>query len=223
MRIAPRFNGPPGSANGGIAAGRLAAYVGAPVVEVTLRRPPPLGVDLRVDASGGTARLLDGDLLVAEAVPCADALDAGEPVDVDTARAAAATYPGLVAHPFPTCFVCGPDRPDGMRLFAGPVGEGRSAAVWTPADDDPVLVWAALDCPGGWSADLPGRPLVLGRMAVERSGSPVVGEPHVVTGWTTGADGRKVHTGTALRGADGSIVAVARATWLAVDSATLGQ
>ena len=65
MRIAARFNGPPGSANGGVTAGRLAAYVGAAAVEVTLRRPPPLGVDLRVDASGGTARLLDGDVLVA--------------------------------------------------------------------------------------------------------------------------------------------------------------
>jgi hypothetical protein len=221
MRIAPRFNGPPGSANGGIAAGRLAAYVGAPVVQVTLRRPPPLGVDLRVDASAGTARLLDGELLVAEAAPCSDELDAGQPVDVETARAAAASYRGLVDHPFPTCFVCGPDNPDGMRLFPGPVGEGRSAAVWTPADDDPVMVWAALDCPGGWSADLPGRPLVLGRMAVARSGSPVVGEAHVVTGWITGEDGRKVHTGTALRGPDGTVVAVARATWLAVDPASL--
>ena len=225
MRIAARYNGPPGSANGGVAAGRLAAYVGASVVQVTLRRPPPLGVDLRVDASGGTARLLDGDLLVAEAVPAPDPLeperDAGEPVDLETARAAAAAYAGLVAHPFPTCFVCGPDNPDGLRLFPGPVGEGRSAAVWTPADDDPVLVWAALDCPGGWSADLPGRPLVLGRMAVARAGTPTVGEPHVVTGWVTGEDGRKVHTGTALRTADGAVVAVARATWLAVDPAGL--
>jgi hypothetical protein len=222
MRIAARYNGPPGSANGGITAGRLAAYVGAPVVEVTLRRPPPLGVDLRVDSSGGTARLLHGELLVAEAVPCADEPPAGEPVDLDTARAAAASYAGLVDHPFPTCFVCGPDRPDGMRLLPGPVGEGRSAAVWTPVDDDPVLVWAALDCPGGWSADLPGRPLVLGRMAVARHTSPLVGEPHVVTGWVLGEDGRKVHTGSALRSADGTVVATARATWLAIDPAAIG-
>jgi hypothetical protein len=83
------------------------------------------------------------------------------------------------------------------------------------------MVWAALDCPGGWSADLPGRPLVLGRMAVARPGSPVAGEPHVVTGWITGEDGRKVHTGTALRSADGTVVAVARATWLAVDPTAL--
>jgi len=40
MRIAARFNGPAGSANGGVTAGRLAAYVGAAAVEVTLRRPP---------------------------------------------------------------------------------------------------------------------------------------------------------------------------------------
>jgi hypothetical protein len=221
MRLAPRFNGPPGSANGGVTAGRLAAYVGAAAVEVTLRRPPPLGVDLRVDASGGTARLLHGDVLVAEAVPSTVQLEVPEPVSLDRAREAEAAYGGLVAHPFPTCFVCGTDRPDGLGLRPGPIGEGRAAAVWIPADDDPVMVWGALDCPGGWATDLPGRPLVLGRMALEHRGRVAPGEPHVVMAWTTGAEGRKVHTGTSLHGPDGGPVAVARATWLAVDPATI--
>lgn len=221
MRLAPRFNGPPGSANGGVTAGRLAAYVGAAAVEVTLRRPPPLGVDLRVDASGGTARLLDGEALVAEAVPSAVEIEVPDPVSLDRAREAESGYGGLVAHPFPTCFVCGTERPDGLGLRPGPLDEGRAAASWTPADDDPVMVWAALDCPGGWATDLPGRPLVLGRMALEHRGSLRPGEPHVVMAWTTRAEGRKVHTGTSLHGPDGQLVAVARATWLAVDPATL--
>ena len=223
MRLAGRFNGPPGSANGGIACGRLAAYVGAAAVEVTLRRPPPLDVDLRVDASGGTARLYDGELLVAEAVPADVDLEVPEPVSLERAREAEQAYGGLVAHPFPTCFTCGTERSDGLGLRPGPVGEGRTATVWTPADDDPVMVWAALDCPGGWSADLPGRPLVLGRMALEQRGALQPGESHVVSAWLTGAEGRKVHTGTALHAPAGEVVAVARATWLAVDPASIGS
>ena len=214
MRIAARFNGPPGSANGGVTAGRLAAYVGATAVEVTLRRPPPLDVDLRVDAAGGSARLLDGDVLVAEAVPSTVEVDAGRAVPVD--QAAAAAFLGRDRHPYPSCFVCGTARSDGLGVHPGPVGDGRVAAVWTPATDDPVLVWAALDCPGGWASDLAQRPLVLGRMALERHGEVRPGEPHVVVGWTTGGEGRKVQAATALHAADGALLAVSRATWLAV-------
>ena len=214
MRIAARFNGPPGSANGGVTAGRLAAYVGAAAAEVTLRRPPPLDVDLRVDASGGTARLLHGDVLVAEAVPSAVDLDAGAPVGVE--QAAATVFPGRERHPYPTCFVCGTERTDGLAVHPGPLGDGRVAAVWTPTSDDPVLVWAALDCPGGWATALAERPLVLGRMALERLAAARPGEPHVVVGWTTGGEGRKVHVATALHAADGTLVALTRATWIAV-------
>ena len=214
MRIAARFNGPPGSANGGVAAGRLAAYVGAAAVEVTLRRPPPLDVDLRVDASGGGARLLDGDLLVAEAVPATVDVEPGVPVSVEAA--AATVFPGRDAHPFPTCFVCGTGRPDGLGVHPGPLGDGRVASTWTPESDDPVLVWAALDCPGGWATDLSGRPLVLGRIAVQRHCDVRPGEPHVVVGWTTGGEGRKVHTATALHAADGTLLARSRSTWIAL-------
>jgi hypothetical protein len=127
MRIAARFNGPPGSANGGITAGRLAAYVGAPVVEVTLRRPPPLGVDLRVEASGGSARLLDGDLLVAEAVPCTDELDAGEPVDVAARPRRGRVVPRAGGSPLPDLLRLRtepPGRDAGLRWAGGrgPVG-----------------------------------------------------------------------------------------------------
>lgn len=216
MRLAARFNGPIGSANGGVACGRLAEYVGAPAVEVTLRRPPPLDVDLRVDASGGAAQLLDGDVLVAEAKPGALSVEPAAGVTVEQAAATAPHYAGLVDHPFPTCFVCGTARDDGLGLLPGPLGDGRVACVWTPAADDPWLVWAALDCPGGWSTDLPGRPMVLGRMTLRRSGVAVAGEPHVVVGWTIGREGRKTSTGTSLHDADGGLVALAQATWIAL-------
>ena len=221
MRIAGRFNGPPGSGNGGVTCGKLAAYVGAPAVEVTLRRPPPLDRDLRVDAAGGSARLFDGEVLVAEAVPSSVDLEVPAAVAVEEARAAEESYAGLVEHPFPTCFVCGTERSDGLGLRPGPV-PGGTACTWVPEADDPVMVWAALDCPGGWTVLEPGRPLVLGRMALSAPGRVVPGEAHVVQGWITGRDGRKVHTGSVLRGPDGSVVAVARATWFEVDPATFG-
>lgn len=222
MRIAARFNGPPGSGNGGVTCGRLAAYVGAPAVEVTLRKPPPLDTDLRVDASGGSARLLDGEALVAEAVPSSVELDPPTAVSVEDARAAERSYAGLVDHPFPTCFACGTGRSDGLGLRPGPAA-GGTACTWVPQSDDPVMVWAALDCPGGWTVLEPGRPLVLGRMALTAPGRVVPGVVHVVQGWITGRDGRKVHTGSVLRGPDGSVVALARATWFEVDPATFGS
>lgn len=216
MRIAGRFNGPPGSANGGVACGRLAAYVGAAAVEVTLRRPPPLDVDLRVDTAGGSARLYDGDLLVAEAVPTELDLEVPPPATLEQARAVEPTYAGLVTHPFPTCFACGVDRADGLGLRPGKLADGRAACTWTPADEDPVLLWAALDCPGGWASDVAGRPMMLGRMALRQPGRMVPGQPHVLSAWVTGTAGRKTHTGTALHAPDGTLVAVARATWLTV-------
>lgn len=216
MRLARRYNGPPDSANGGVTSGRLAQYVGATAVQVTLRQPPPLDVDLRVDAAGGSARLLDGDALVAEAVPSNVDVDPDGAVTVEQAAAAEPGYGGLVDHPFPTCFVCGTERDDGLGLRPGPLGDGRVGCVWTPAADHPWLVWAALDCPGGWSADLPGRPLVLGRMTLERLGEPTVGAPHVVVGWTTGTEGRKTFTGTALLDGAGRVLARAQATWIAL-------
>lgn len=221
MRIAARFNGPPGSGNGGVTCGKLAAYVGAPAVEVTLRRPPPLDRDLRVDASGGSARLLDGEVLVAEAVPTTVELDVPDAVSVEAARAAEEAYAGPNDHPFATCFVCGTARTDGLGLRPGPV-PGGTACTWVPASDDPVMVWAALDCPAGWTVLKPGRPLVLGRMAMTAPGRVVPGEVHVVQGWITGEEGRKVHTGSVLRGPDGAVVAVARGTWFEVDPATFG-
>lgn len=222
MRIAARFNGPLGSANGGIACGRLAAYVGAPAVEVTLRRPPPLDVDLRVDVSGGTAALYDGEHLVAEAAPTTIDLELPAAVPVEVARQAEASYAGLVEHPFPTCFACGPQRSDGLDLRPGRV-DGGAACTWIPDGDDPVLIWAALDCPGAWTVLEPGRPMVLGRMALERHGRVVPGATHVIQGWTLGQEGRKTYSGTLLRAPDGAVVAVARATWLTVDPATFGR
>ena len=223
MRIPARHAGPPGSANGGIACGRLAAYVAATVAEVTLRRPVPLDTDLRVEAAADAVRLYDGEHLVAEAVPGSVDVTPPPAVAVDQAQSAAQQYAGLTGHPFPGCFACGNDRPDGLGVHPGPVGTDHVAGVWTPTGTDRALVWAALDCAGAWADDMPGRPMVLGRMALRLDAEPVVGQPHVVQGWITGRAGRKTFSGTSLRTADGRLLAVARATWFAVDLARLGR
>lgn len=213
MRIAERFCGPPGSANGGVAAGLLVQVTGGD--EVTLRRPPPLETDLRVEGH----ELYDGELLVATSTTAGVDVTPPPPVDVATARAAGASFSAEVDHPFPRCFVCGTERdaPDSLGLRPGLLEVGRTAAVWVPQDDSPVMVWAALDCPGGWASGYPSRPMVLGRMALRLHDLPVAGEEHVVQGWVTGRDGRKTHTGTVLHSPAGEVLAVARATWLTVD------
>src|SRR5207253_6971169 len=91
MRIDRRFAGPPTSANGGVTCGLLAAHVDAPVVEVTLRRPPPLDVDMRMEDGS----LYDEDVLVATARPGTIDLEPHPAVTVEQARAAAPSYAGL--------------------------------------------------------------------------------------------------------------------------------
>ncbi|MFC0503224.1 hypothetical protein [Micromonospora costi] len=217
MRIESRYNGPPGSGNGGWSAGTFAAAVdgdGDGPVEVTLRRPPPLDTPLA---------LVDGEvrdpagLVVAEVRPTAAVDAVVPPVDLPTAVAASAAYPGLVDHPFPGCYVCGPRRPDGLRIFPGRLPDGRTAAPFrVPAAVSGATVWAALDCPGGWAVIAPGRPYVLGRIAAQVDALPEPGDECVVTGVTVGVDGRKARVRTSLYGPDGTLLANARATWIAL-------
>ncbi|PWU46453.1 hypothetical protein DLJ47_32520 [Micromonospora sp. S4605] len=215
MIIESRFNGPPGSGNGGWSAGLFAAAYGGPgVVEVTLRRPPPLETPLTL--AGGNVHDPDGNL-VAEVRETGQIEAVVPPVDLATARAAAAAYPGLVDHPFPGCYVCGPRRADGLRIFPGRLPDGRTAAPFrAPAEVEVPTVWAALDCPGGWSVIAPGRPYVLGRIAATVRALPAPGDECVVTGATVGGEGRKALVHTSLYGPTGDLLATARATWVAL-------
>ncbi len=245
--VPARFNGPPRSGNGGWTCGALAARVprvDSQVVQVRLSAPPPLDVPLMVAETGKGTQVWDGDQQVALASsvvsPFIDAAPA--PVGWDDALAAEAGYRGAAGHPFPTCFSCGTGRPaaDGLGLRPGPL-PGRpdlTACTWTPdpsvaaADDEgrvrAEVTWAALDCPGGWSLDLAGRPMVLGTMTARLDALPAVGEPHVVMGRVLLHDGRKAWTETSLyalgaaRDAAGArLVGRASAVWIAVDPASV--
>ncbi|MEU7923091.1 hypothetical protein [Micromonospora zamorensis] len=214
MRIESRYNGPPGSGNGGWSAGVFATEAGGiEPVEVTLRRPPPLETELT---------LVDGAVrdpsveLVAEVRPAGVVDAVVPPVDLATAVAAAAHFPGLVEHPFPGCYVCGPQRADGLRIFPGRLPDGRTAAPFrAPEQVSEATVWAALDCPGGWAVLAPGRPYLLGRIAAVVTALPGPGDECVVTGALLRVDGRKALVHTSLYGPDGSLLGAARATWIA--------
>jgi hypothetical protein len=215
-----RFCGPPESANGGYTAGALARHVSG-AAEVTLRRPPPLDTPLVIDREPDRVVLRDGADLIAEAIPTKLDLALVPPVDFELAASASerSTHRDPATHPFPTCFVCGPLREpgDGLRLFSGPVQGTRHFAVpWVPADDDELMVWAALDCPSSAVLQLDDEdpsPHVLGRIAARIDHLPEPQTPHVIMSWSLGREGRKVFSASALYD-DDRLCAVARATWI---------
>ena len=231
LQIDARFAGPPGSANGGYTAGRLATLMPAgSVVEVTLRQPPPLDTHLDVVVANDRATLTFGGAVIADAVVARFTEEVVDPVPFTAATEAMSTYAGYDQHPFPGCFACGTDRPppDGLGLRPGRVPDRPDcvATTWVPdaslvSRDGAALVeavWAALDCPGGWSADLAGRPMVLGRMTAAVDALPQAGDPCVVMGRWLGAERRKTFTASTLYDADGRVLGRAQATWIALGS-----
>lgn len=234
IRIASRFCGPPGRANGGCIAGLMAAGRDE-AFQVTLRRPIPLETDLRTESAGSVTRLLHEGRLLAEAEPCELALPVPAAPGHAEAVDATSRYVALRDHPFPECFACGTARRegDGLRLFAGPVdGRALVATPWVPDASvvdaaglvHPFVLWAALDCPGAY-ADMLGRPAVpqvLGRIAAHIAVRPRVGDRLTVIGWPIVRDGPKHHVGTAIIDATGRVLARARATWFEFTSPVAG-
>lgn len=229
ITIDSRFNGPPSSANGGYAAGRLAAFVDAPAVSVRLAAPPPLDTPMTVAEAGDGVELRHVDVVVASARPAELALEPPARVDVETAAAAEAGATWLAdVHPYPTCFGCGPlrERGDALRHTCGTVAGDLVACRATtdlalPHDDDGALrtevVWAALDCPSAAAVVPVGAPPhLLGTLTVRIDRRVAAGEPHAVVAWPLGIEGRKKRAASALLDASGRTCAVAEALWIEV-------
>ena len=233
LRVADRFSGPIGYANGGWIAGMVAQASGMDPVEVTLRRPIPLEVDLALvmDPQTSSGRLLDHDTLIVE-VKAGTFLRAA-PEFVSRADAIAAEDVSLVrsSPDYGHCLVCGADRSDGYRLRPGAVTHRPHtvACLWRPAAMQPLLsvdatipaAWAAMDCPGVWTIDAPNDPMLLGRMTASVLHAPHLSrgdatEDLIVVGRQDARDGRKMHTSTALYSLDGELLAHAEQTWIAV-------
>jgi hypothetical protein len=215
--VPARYNGPPESANGGYACGLIAGLLGG-AAEVTLRRPPPLAVQLDVVELDGGIEVRDRDTVIAEAQVAEVSVQVPEPVSLSEAAVASRRYAGFEHHAYPTCFICGPEREDGLRIFAGPVPgrPGLVAAPWTPTEEvPPEVVWAVLDCPSGWAVDDFHREgVLLGRMAARILRPPQPANRHVVMGWRVGAEGRKRYAGSGLFTETGELLAVSRSTWI---------
>jgi len=236
--VAERYRGPARSGNGGYSSGALAALAPGDWTAVTVRlsQPPPLDTAMSVSRGEDVLIASAAGAEVARAARADHEPQPVGPVDAETARAAEATYPGLASHPFPTCFACGTGREpgDGLRIFPGPVSEGRVAATWTPhpsvaadwheyrdatREVGQAVTWAALDCAGGWAADIGERLMVLGTMTARLHALPAVGEEHVVVGEARGESGRKRMSATSLYDASGRLVGTAEHVWIAVDPA----
>lgn len=241
--IASRFRGPPGSGNGGYVAGLVGARAGGPA-RVRLHVPPPLDRAFAIETDG-EIRMMDGATIVASCSPMSLDVSPPAPPSLEEAGVASRGYRGFARHPFPSCFVCGPDREegDGLRIFPGPLSRPAEAggdapdvvvvaAPFAPPRDlidapagtlAPPVVWAALDCTGYFAivGDEP-VPMLLGELAVDVRARIGAG-PHVVYGWSLGGEGRKARCGTALASPDGRILAVGLATWIRPkDAATAG-
>jgi len=228
VKISARFCGPPNSGNGGYVCGLVAASIGQ-TAAVRLKAPPPLDTELRLESAHGTSRLLQGTNVIAEGR--AATLDLAPPPAPSFAEAEAAveSYLGFTRHPFPRCFVCGPQRRagDGMRIFPGRI-EARSlvAAPWVPEASllGAEFHWAALDCTSGFAV-LPvpdGKAIVLGELCARIDGAVAAGEQCVVVGWALGVEGRKRLGGSAIFDSSGRARAVARATWIEVPASAFG-
>jgi len=239
--IDKRYCGPPNSGNGGYVCGRLARHMPGGA-EVTLHAPPPLARQLDVVTMDEDLwELRDGATVVATGRPASVELARMEKASFDEACAAELLTPVKPhEHLLPTCFVCGPARAagDGLRISAGPLvrqspnASAVLAATWIPdptlaAEDGfvaPEFLWSALDCPTGYASahdresnSFDRTPILLGRMSARIETRPRPGERCVITAWAAGRDGRKRLAEAAAYGEAGTLLAVARATWIAVD------
>ncbi|MEO1259839.1 MAG: hypothetical protein AAFZ15_13685 [Bacteroidota bacterium] len=226
ITIDHHFCGPSESGNGGYSAGLIATNVPFSA-EVTLRKPPPLDHSMRLLVDGESARLMDGEVLVAEAREIAGFhLESPLPVEFSTATEAAKNYYGYEHSPFPNCFVCGHlrERGQGLKIHPGRVVGQTVASPWVPyaalGDSQGLVkeefIWAALDCPGAWALIDHDQVVVLGRIAVQQELPIKVEKPYVVMGWVIGSEGRKTWTGTAIYNEKKELCASAKATWISI-------
>jgi hypothetical protein len=236
--IAPGFNGPRLSGNGGYVSGVLAErytkeFGGDGTVEITLRAPIPIATPLQLARDGEALMMRNGDTLVCEARAgsVAQLEPPPSPTDWNEVMHRGEIGGSPEDTEFNWCIVCGRGRVvgDGLRVLgtAGPQA-GYSLSCYLPhanhADASgrikPEFVWGTLDCPGAFAAQDPGdmRLAMTGRMTAKVIEPPRVGERCAVVGWRIGVDGRKLYSGTALYTESGRLCALGACTWIVLRS-----
>lgn len=229
VSIAQQFNGPSTSGNGGYVSGLLASALGhGGPVSVMLRTPPPLETPLAWEHEDGEARLIThGGAVVGVSRPSFFEREAPAFVDAAGVEKGRKEFAGFHHHPFDRCFTCGTAREpgDGLRIFAGPVAEGITAAPWdvhealaTEKGRVPTPIsWAALDCPGAWTADFSVHPMLLGTMTAEVYSAAEAGQRYHSIGRFDRQEGRKVFTSTALYSQAGELFGRAEQIWIQIE------
>ena len=212
LSVDARFCGPPGAANGGYPQrpDRHGARSGGDRAPEPARLPLETPLAL-LPVSEDRWQLTDRSQVLAAVRAAELTLEVPTPPPYIEALDAGLHYAGFTQHPYPRCFVCGPDRtrPDGLRLFAGArlgrcnhcgsVAAGRLARGRRRQGRAGVHERCAR-----LSGFLRAGRCARGRVAarrVHRARRPLcvhVDEPCVVIGWPLVSHGRKHTVGTAV-------------------------
>jgi hypothetical protein len=230
------------------AAARAADPFSAPLTSVVARlhAPTPLERELTIALrpADGVARheveIRDAESRLVSATVELAGRDPAPSVPDLVELATGALPPQQLQHTYPICFVCGPDNPHphALRCTFGYVRDDAVALPWlveealaAPRDPrargehvehvDPIVVGAALDCPGVWAAtpalDAAGfAGCLLAGMEVRWYRDAPTYEPLRLVARHDELDGRKVRVRTALVDEDGTVYAVASALHIAV-------
>ena len=223
ISVPAMFNGPPGSANGGISAGLAASQIDGPA-EVSLRAPPPLETPMQVIKTDDGYEVRHGEQTVMLVRPTEALAPPPAAPGFEIAKSGPDHFPPVETHAFPGCYVCGPERTeDGLCLFTGkPDGYDGVTDVWKPdaslAGKDalirPEILWAALDCPGAFAIGFQDNPMVLAKIAAHIHDRPAPGDELIVVGWSLFDDGRKHGAATGLFTRDGRLLAQSEQLWI---------
>ncbi|MDV6235567.1 hypothetical protein CH379_008010 [Leptospira ellisii] len=235
ITISSKFCGPPLSGNGGFSAGSAAKKLNSLSSTVKIKAPIPLNVELGLsfdpDAYSALVDISSGSVAV-EAEPAPDfRLDLPQPVSQDAIAEASKNYLGFVEHPFPSCFVCGPERKerDGMRIFSGKIPDQPGfkhlhAANWEPwkelGDDSGLIrkevIWAALDCPGGFAVSVEDPQMIVLAKLSGRILVPIrAEESYRILSWEINRNRRVRTAGTAIfKGKEDVCVAYSEGGWM---------
>ncbi len=230
IRIDRRYEGPPGTGQGGWTAWRLADAIGEPVT-IALRAQVPLDADLEIERYEDRWRLVDRSfasrVTVLEAERWDPAFASTEPVPIGAAADARSRFEYADhEHPAAGCFSCG-IGPDTMHVHAGPLGDGRYATDWTapewPAVEGivpPGVLWAAIDCTAAWyvCSTAERRMAFTVQYAAEVTAPIRAGGRYSLVGWSGDFpaewDGRKRGAASAAFDEDGACVARAHSFWV---------
>jgi hypothetical protein len=218
-----RFEGAPGRAQGGYAAGIL--HDGRPH-RVWFRSAIPLDTELEVRIDGETTSVVLDGTLILESHPVDPLQDPLPPVTMDQAiagreRVESAGLPEMIA----PCYSCGTVEGT-LRTHPGQVGDSDTWGApmiypdWTGTNGtvDPKHVWSVVDCAAGYPVALGAQPRMAftGWLTVDVRSTIEPGQPTVVVATAGPWEGRKRSARSALWTEDGELVAVSESRWISV-------